>query len=99
MEALKINIGGIKCDNKECDFKDMSVLFEDYDKWLNRPCPKCGCNLLTEQDYEVTKTLVELVGAINESPLEVPDDEELVKVTVDFDGTGKVLFNVKKGDA
>lgn len=44
-EASNVIVKGIKCDNPECDFKDMSVNFEDYKNWVNRPCPKCGTNL------------------------------------------------------
>lgn len=40
----------IKCDNSPCDF------IEYMDKidpviWLNKPCPKCSSNLLSEDDY------------------------------------------------
>lgn len=41
-KAIVTHIQGIKCDNKDCDFKDMSVSYEDYPKWINKPCPKCG---------------------------------------------------------
>ena len=53
-----IEISGIKCDNINCDFKDDTVRFEDYDQYLNKPCPKCGSNLLTEADLRTTKILV-----------------------------------------
>jgi len=45
-----LNISGIKCDH--CDFKDETVEFKDYGLWLNKPCPKCGENLLTREDYD-----------------------------------------------
>ena len=38
-KAVKMNISGIKCDNPNCDFVDMSVKFENYDKWLIEPSP------------------------------------------------------------
>lgn len=42
---------GIKCDNPKCDFVNMSVEFVDYKKWIDKPCPKCGENLLTKECY------------------------------------------------
>jgi hypothetical protein len=51
------NVSGIKCDNKLCDFKDMSVKFEDYPKWLNRRCPCCTDNLLTEKDFKLVSRM------------------------------------------
>ena len=91
--SLKMNVGGIKCDNEKCDFKDMSVLFEDYDQWLNKPCPKCGANLLTAQDLFTVKTLMDITGIINECVPTITDDEKLFKMSVDLNGTGKVFFS------
>lgn len=93
MNSLKINVGGIKCDNKACDFNDMAVPFEDYGKWLNKPCPKCGSNLLTQQDFDILKVLMDVTGIINEVMPEAKEGEELYKMSADFDGTGKVVFS------
>ena len=54
-DNVEVQIGGIKCDNTKCDYEDMSIKYSDYEAWLNKPCPKCGDNLLTEKDYEFTK--------------------------------------------
>ena len=40
-DVVKLDVKGIKCDNSNCDFIDMSVEFEDYENWLNKSCPKC----------------------------------------------------------
>ena len=93
MNNLKMNIHGIKCDNSECNFNDMTVLYEDYDKWLNKPCPNCGSNLLTQQDYDTVKMLMDITGMINEALPEPIEDEQLFKMSVDFNGTGKVVFS------
>jgi len=93
MNSLKMNIGGIKCDNKECNFNDMTVLFEDYDKWLNKPCPKCGSNLLTQKDYDTVKMLMDITGIINECIPDAIEDGQSYKMSADFNGTGKVVFS------
>ena len=65
MNAVDYKIGGIKCDNPDCDFKDMTVEFKDYSAWLNKPCPKCGANLLTQADLETSKALIKIVNIVN----------------------------------
>ena len=54
-------ISGIQCDNPKCDFIDKSVKYEDYPKWLDKECPKCGENLLTKKDYDNCKTMMKIV--------------------------------------
>jgi predicted nucleic-acid-binding Zn-ribbon protein len=46
-----VRFGGIKCDN--CDYR-IEIPFSEYPKWVNKSCPKCGENLLTERDYKDT---------------------------------------------
>lgn len=91
-KAVKMHIGGIKCDNPNCDFVDMSVKFEDYDKWLNKPCPKCGQNLLTKEDYENTKFIIDTVNLMN--TIFPPSKDNLVKASIEMDGTGKIDFKI-----
>ncbi|SHN86471.1 MULTISPECIES: hypothetical protein [Desulfitobacterium] len=95
-DAVEIQIQGIKCDNRTCGFKDDTVRFEEYGQWLNKPCPKCGANLLTEEDYASTLMLVELTGIVNDMLPEPPDDEERVKFEAVFNGTGKIAFRLKE---
>lgn len=63
--------GGLQCDNPVCDWTDPTVKVEDYEKWLNAPCPKCGENVLTEEDYNTTKNLLSMVDMINDLPDEL----------------------------
>ena len=86
--ALEINIGGIKCDNPNCDFMDMSVKVEDYDKWLNKPCPKCGENLLTDDDYRNIQFLLGMEELANKIYPKIEDNESIVKATINMNGTG-----------
>lgn len=56
------------CDNPECDFVIPNVS-KDPDKdsrqYINIPCPKCGENLLTEEDYLQWLALHKYVRFIN----------------------------------
>ena len=57
----------IVCDNPACDYKyhyngtsdDLLLAF------INVPCPKCGQNLLTPEDYLATRRLMKIVDRIN----------------------------------
>jgi uncharacterized paraquat-inducible protein A len=56
---------GIVCDNPKCDYEDMTVSHKDLDQWLNKPCPKCGENLLTEEDFKDHAKLMATVNLLN----------------------------------
>lgn len=45
----EFKISGIKCDN--CSYRDDTVTFEQYPDYINKGCPLCGTNLLTEEEY------------------------------------------------
>lgn len=88
-KALTLDIHGIKCDNKDCNYKDMSVKMEDYDKWLNKPCPECGQNLLTQEDYDISNEFVKLTNMINKIFPGPINDEPLFKTEIEMNGSGK----------
>lgn len=64
-KALEVSISGIKCDKQSCGFRDDSVKVEDYDKWLNKTCPKCNSNLLSETKYSNAQLLIKANRIIN----------------------------------
>lgn len=49
----------VECDNPKCDYVIVNETKEmvDIDQYLNKPCPKCGENLLTEKDLKDYKSL------------------------------------------
>ena len=98
-KAAELIVKGIKCDNPKCDFADMSVKFENYKDWLNKPCPKCSSNLLTQEDYNNTKILIEVTNAVNNLFGDVSDDLPKSRMKINMNGTGKVEFeNPESGD-
>ncbi len=77
MEEQRKNVevqgGGLICDNTDnCDWVDDTIPFEDYALWVNKPCPKCGENVLTEADFNLAKTMratVDFVNTLSEEEL------------------------------
>lgn len=58
----------IQCDNPRCDYKvknETGNPNEDIKGYLNKPCPKCGENLLTEQDYIQSLQLMKVINWLN----------------------------------
>ena len=84
---MEIKTGGIKCDF--CDFSNMSVPVWEYSKWLNKPCPKCGKNLLTESDYQ---SIIMLLGVAYQISLTPKSDEDII-----FDKTITVEMGIRGG--
>lgn len=65
---FEVNVSGIQCDNPNCDCIDYNVSVEQYLDYVNKPCPKCGANLLTEQDYQVVQVLLKAQNLISKLP-------------------------------
>ena len=55
----------VVCDKLGCDYEEFyseSSLLKTY---INKPCPKCGENLLTEKDYKDYQILMGTINFIN----------------------------------
>lgn len=92
-DALRVGISGIKCDTPTCDFIDMDVKVEEYPQWLNKPCPKCGANLLTQEDYNTVTVMMDMMKMMNSIFPQVEDSSPDVSMRVTMNGTGDVDFS------
>lgn len=84
---MEVKTGEIKCDF--CDFSDMSVPIWEFSKWLDKPCPQCGKNLLTKEDY---KSILVLLGISYTTSLAPKSDKDF-----DLGKTITVEMGVHKG--
>lgn len=96
--ALELQVLGIKCDNKNCNYKNENVRYGEFDAWLNKPCPKCGQNLLTEADFKSMKYLIKITAFLNKILPKPKEEEEMITVDVEMDGTGSIEFKVNEGE-
>jgi acetyl-CoA carboxylase beta subunit len=76
---MEVNVYGLQCDNPNCDYEDMSVPFSDYEKFIGKPCPKCGENLLTQEDYDKVMQMVDAAEIMN-----MFSPEELQKIAANL---------------
>lgn len=54
---MPLQIYGIKCEY--CSYGSYFVEFKDYPQWIGKHCPKCSHTLLTQDDYEELKKMIE----------------------------------------
>lgn len=94
--ALEMIIGGLHCDNPNCDYVNENVNVEDYEQWVKVKCPKCGDILLTEADYRNTKFLLGVVDLANKIYPKRNDDDKTAFMDVKMDGSGKMEFSIKE---
>lgn len=87
---MKFEITGIKCDNKKCSFEDSTVKKEDYKAWLNKPCPNCGDNLLTQKDFDTVEKMIKLEKTLNNSKI-----YKTIEKVLKFFGDKEVVKKVK----
>lgn len=70
-EVLKFN--GLKCDH--CDWEDKDIPYAEFEGWVDKPCPKCGENVLTQEDYNQVKELVEVITKAMETVKNMSPEE------------------------
>lgn len=94
-KALEMNIRGLKCDAKGCNYINTEIPADEYDSWLNKPCPLCGANLLTEEDLIATKFLMQMVKLTNSIYPAPEKDEPLYQGSFKMNGTGLAGMSVE----
>ena len=68
---------GLKCDNPNCNYTDSEhIPHTELENHIGRPCPKCGENLLTEEDCKNAVAFYNAIDFIN-----TLSEDELLKLT------------------
>ena len=99
MGPIRFEVGGLKCDQPRCDWKDMTIPRSAYKSWLHKGCPKCGASVLTAADMRATRLTEFGVAAINlalfwmKSP---KDSDPHFRTEVNMNGTGIISAVTKK---
>jgi predicted RNA-binding Zn-ribbon protein involved in translation (DUF1610 family) len=93
MSESMIEAMQIQCDNPVCDHVDDTVTAENISEFLNLPCPKCGENLLTQDDFDTVERMLELTNGAGDLDPGAADSDVLVSMSTD--GQGAVKFNLK----
>jgi hypothetical protein len=64
----------LKCDAPGCVHQETVDGF--HEAYIGKPCPVCGSNLLTREDYEAAKVQGTVIDLLNDI-LEIHDDADL----------------------
>lgn len=100
-ERIEVTCGGLKCDNPSCDWTDPTVQVKEYKQWLNAPCPKCGENVLTEEDFKNTMLLRSIISMVNSVPEEDFENflEDISKLTPSLEAEESLCkkYNIPEG--
>ncbi|KKM24506.1 hypothetical protein LCGC14_1604420 [marine sediment metagenome] len=88
-KAVAIEIAGLQCDVDGCDYEDLSIDVNEYEQYVNVPCPDCGAALLTEADHELVKAITNMVDVLNEKyPPPYDPNQPIARFTMKLDGSG-----------
>lgn len=47
---IGMSVKGLVCDS--CDWEDMTIERAEYQEWIDKPCPKCGQVVLTQDQLD-----------------------------------------------
>lgn len=81
---IEIREQGIKCD--KCDWKIWMDL-EEMKNWVDKGCPKCGENVLTKEDFNKYRSVIDTLNYLNTLPEEKFEElskNPLIKATVEW---------------
>jgi len=91
-------MGGLKCDNLNCDWRNDDIKVEEYENYIDYPCPKCGSNVFTTKDYKSFMVILKLVKVLNFIlPKRRVDADNLTTMKCEFKGDGIVDATIDKG--
>lgn len=82
----------IICDNPLCNHKE-STTEKKLSSFINKPCPKCGENLLTVEDYNHHSLLIAVMKKVRKETKGIDDKGE--SCDVEFSAKDGVLRYIK----
>ena len=88
VQPIQYEIKGLECDAEGCGYADNDARFENYERYLNAPCPECGANLLTQADMAAVKAILAGADWLNTMVGDVSDELGCVNIRMDMDGSG-----------
>ena len=94
-DAIETIAEYLKCDALGCDHHEtVAAMTADL---IGKQCPKCGSNLLTEQDFNTYSEHSKIMAAINKiiGPVEVPDGQKMQVVSYNPHGS-KITIEIER---
>lgn len=87
---VDFNISGLKCDNPNCDYINYDIPFEQYEQFVDYPCPKCGQSLLTPQAYKMCLAMKSMGNFITKLTGGAKENDAELKIPLEMDKDGYI---------
>ncbi len=87
---MDFNISGLKCDNPSCDYVNPDIPFEQYEQFVNCPCPKCGQSLLTPQAYKMCVAMKNMGNFITKITGGAKENDSELRAPLNMDKDGHI---------
>lgn len=93
-----MKISGLQCDKSHCGYIDKDINADDYEKYINAPCPSCGSSLLTQNDFNSIQRMLKIerffikvlkIMGININHKKFEDNDF---VSLSMNGTGNIFI-------
>lgn len=91
---IEFEDGGLVCDKPSCDWQDLTIKFEELESYVNKPCPKCGENILNELDFNNAKKVRSAMEYFNTLS---PDEINKLSENINPEVLNSDLFKDAKG--
>jgi hypothetical protein len=93
---VQYELNGLRCD--ECDWKDETIPLDDYEKWLDKPCPKCGAIVLTHEQLGYLYMMIEIADVMNELDIPIDPNDDKVDMSISIDGSANIKLDIKENN-
>ena len=95
--AIITGFFGMKCDTPGCSWSDMTVQRSEYLSYRNKPCPNCGANLLTDEDWNLVLSMEAAAKWVNENAerLGINIEEPGEPFDLDFDEVKSAVLKAR----
>lgn len=86
----------LKCDAAGCNHvENVAAITEEM---VDKPCPVCGANLLTREDWEAWKPFQALLSAVESIAGSQPDQGDRTALRVGLHGA-KTTIEIDRGES
>jgi len=89
-------INGLQCD--ECGWEDKTIPLDDFDKWLDKPCPSCGATVITHEQLGHLIMMVEIADVMNQLDIPIDPNDPMVEMNVKIKDTNDIELEIKDID-
>ena len=93
---IQFELNGLQCD--KCDWKDENIPFDEWEEWLDKPCPECGAVVLTHEQLGQVHMMMEIADVMNQLDIPVDPNDPVVEAQIKIDEDANIKIDIKDLD-